>query len=422
MAADASNHVVARMVLTYLYDNNLQDLAEQFWNRSVYLSKAVPSAVLARMVSIGRLTDVIKEHTELVSILNDFWKTYMAAGSEKVFMTPSGKATILVDMCKSLLSFIPMETPIQFLSEPIFAESDQLQAEQGTRIVLMEEGNVNLNEFPIEFDPNMLVTNESETQNRVDESEQKENIQPIIIEIPSQTEMVHNSQMSVTAGVPAEAGANVTGPSAVISPDPPAKKRCSERSATKFKRLHDRKHSVPVTRARYIPTRSASKPGAFERNVKRDLLKRSAGRITTTIKSASNNRLNLTAAKRSKKDAFEAQLHNESSSSSTATMSPESDEGIRQMTYSLQKYRRSNRHAQKQTAEPHLSNLIQTQFNHPAVTSITSKTAETNPLDSASQAAVSTLLQTTNVGEDTISAVLAHIHGKETGAVNHPQC
>lgn len=90
------------------------------------------------------------------SPVNDFWKTYMAAGSEKVFMTPSGKATILVDMCKSLLSFIPMETPIQFLSEPIFGESDQLQAEQGTRIVLMEEGNVNLNEFPIEFDPNMV--------------------------------------------------------------------------------------------------------------------------------------------------------------------------------------------------------------------------------------------------------------------------
>ncbi|XP_050088923.1 uncharacterized protein LOC126573100 [Anopheles aquasalis] len=421
MAADASNHVVARMVLTYLYDNNMQDLAEQFWNRSVYLSKAVPSAVLARMVSIGRLTNVLKEHTELVSILNDFWTSYMVAGSEKVFMTPSGKATILVDMCKSLLSFIPTEAPIQFLSEPIYGESTQ----SPTRIVLMEEGNVNLNEFPIEFDPNTLqiITDEPETQNRVDQSEQKENIQPIVIEIPSQPEPECNSEMPVTAAL-APASVNIAGPSADVSPDPPAKKRCSERSAIKLKRLHNTKHPAPVTRARLVPPRSASKYAVMQRNVKCDLPKRSAGRITTTIKSASQNRLNSITPKGSKKDALQAQLHNESSSSSTATMSPESDEGIRQMTYSLQKHRRTNRYAQKQSAEQHLSNVVQTQFSYPATGSIPSKAAETSPLNSACTAAVSTLLQTTNVGEDTISAVLAHIHGQEieTAAVNHPQC
>ncbi|XP_049533810.1 uncharacterized protein LOC125950160 isoform X2 [Anopheles darlingi] len=414
MAVDVSNHVVARMVLTYLYDNNMQDLAEQFWNRNVYLSKAVPSAVLARMVSIGRLTNVIKEHTELVSILNDFWKTYMATGSEKVFMSPSGKATILVDMCKSLLSFIPSEAPIQFLSEPIFGESDQLQDGQGTRIVVMEEGNVNLNEFPIEFDPNtfQVIADEPEPQNRVDQSEQKENIQPIVIEIPSQSETARLSETPINSGVPAvaPASANISETPADISPDPPAKKRFSERSAMKLKRLQNRKHSSPVTRTRLVPTRPASKSVTLVGNVKSEMLKRSAARFTTTIKSAAN-RLNSNIAKKSKKDAFEAQLHNQSSSSSTATMSPESDEGIRQMTCALQKHRRSNRNAHKQTMEPHPSNMMQAQFSYPAVSSITSKTAETNPLESASKAAVSTLLQTTNVGEDTISAVLAHIHG-----------
>ncbi|XP_058060132.1 uncharacterized protein LOC131210846 [Anopheles bellator] len=398
---DKLQQTVARMVLTYLYDSNMADVGEQFWAKNRYLPKTVPPIVLSHMTSIGRLMTIVKEFLEVTSILNEFSRTYMDHGFQKSYETVE-KVTFLVDMCKSLLSIIPCES-VQYVAPSADAPSNA-DPENNSVIVMVDEGIVDFNDAPVQSE---LVTIEvpydaAPQEYVMNQDELKENIRPSTFETVCLTETIGVPEESITNAT-VESVPNVTIEQNVAS------------SSTK---AVDSKEYVPTqinnqqvaTRTRLVPSRIIQKRPSIDRKMKRTKsLKRPIREQPSSSMVSSRNAATSIEPPNIVESTDTCAGYESSSSSTASSINSESDEGIRQMTSTLQRQRlyrkaykkRSKKHPFAEKANS-IASLQQCQvLRLPQLPPVEKPDATTDELP-----------QQADVGEDTISAVLAHIYGE----------
>ncbi|XP_052863941.1 uncharacterized protein LOC128270571 [Anopheles cruzii] len=412
---DKLQQTVARMVLTYLYDSNMADVGEQFWAKNRYLPKTVPPIVLSHMTSIGRLMTVVREFLEVTSIINEFSRTYMDHGFQKSYEIAE-KVTFLVDMCKSLLSIIPCES-VQYVTPSADAPSNADPAnpenlEDNSVIVMMDEGVVDFNDAPVQpelFTIEVPYDAHAPLQEYViNQDELKENIRPSTFEPVCLTEAIEAPEESITNAT-VESVSNVPYiDQNVASPSVPTK-------------AVDIKEYVPnqinnqqvATRTRLVPSRIIQKRPSIDRKLKRTKpLKRPLREQPSSSKVSSKNATTSITPQNIVESTDTYGGYESSSSSTASSINSESDEGIRQMTSTLQRQRLYRKAYKKRSKKHPFSEKANTKSSLPHCQVFRPPPLPPVEKPDATTTDGSELPQQADVGEDTISAVLAHIYGE----------